>query len=226
MSSTIGSTLLDQIVPRLRHTVPHSVRCIGAEDASELLQDATAMAARMLAACEAGGKSVTPGNIAYYTLLHLRDGRRFHASGRSDALGSRTQLCGRSRVSSLDEPVGHPVEPGEEPLTLGDVLASDAEDPATTAARNLDWQALMAALDERTLAVLRCLAGEIRLLELATRHGVCRTTVQTWRDQLTARVREFMGADALRELQRAPVWREGLRALREQVACRLERRAA
>jgi len=226
MSSTAGSTLLDQIVPRLRHTVPHSVRCVGAEDVNELLQDATAMAARMLAACEAGGKAVTPGNLAYYTLLHLREGRRFHYSGRSDALGSRTQLCGRSRVASLDEPVGHSGEPGDEPLTLGDVLAGEAEDPAATAARNLDWQALVASLDERMLAVLRCLAGEVRLQEVAARYGVCRTTVQTWRDRLTGLVRECLGADVLTELQRAPVWRDSLRAAREQLACRIERRAA
>ncbi len=36
------------------------------------------MAARLLARARANGKTVTPGNIAYYTMLHIRCGRRSH----------------------------------------------------------------------------------------------------------------------------------------------------
>ena len=111
-------------------------------------------------------------------------------------------------------------------MTLGDVLASDAEDPSETAARNLDWQALVATLDERALAVLHSMADDVRLQEVATRHGVCRSTVQSWRNQLTELVRTFMGADVLHMIQRTPRWRENLTAMREQLACRLDRRMA
>ena len=226
MSPQAGITLVNQVVPRLRHTIPHSVKPVGAEDHEELLQDATAMAARFLHNCEVNGKTVTPGNIAYYTGLHTRSGRRFNYSGRSDAMGSRTQLVGNSRVSGMDDPIGGHDETTDEPLTLGDILASDMEDPAQTAARNLDWQAFMATLDEQALAVLRCMAGEIRLQDLATRYGISRSTVQTWRNQLTELVLAFMGADVLLDLQRVPGWQENLRAFREQMACRMERRAA
>ena len=226
MSSHADTVLIDEIVPRLRTMIPHRVSFVGAEDAEELLQDATLMAARLLTRARANGKTVTPGNIAFYTLLHLRSGRRSHSASRSDAMGSRTQIVGNSRVTSMEAPVASDAASPEEPMTLGDVLASDAEDPSETAARNLDWQALVATLDEKALAVLHCMADDVRLQEVATRHGVCRSTVQSWRNQLTELVRSFMGEDVLRLIQRTPRWRENLTALREQVACRLDRRTA
>ena len=226
MSSHADKMLTDEIVPRLRSMIPHRVSFVGAEDAEELLQDATLMAARLLARARASGKQVTPGNIAFYTMLHIRCGRRSHSASRSDVMGSRTQIVGNSRVTSLAAPIPAEAQSLDEPMTLGDVLASDAEDPSETAARNLDWQALIATLDERALAVLQCLADDVRLQEVATRHGVCRTTVQGWRNQLTELVRTFMGADVLRLIQRTPRWRENLFALREQMACRLDRRTA
>ena len=82
------------------------------------------------------------------------------------------------------------------------------------------------ANDEGEVRVLQCLADEIRLQEVATRHGVCRTTVQKWRNQLTDLVRAFMGDDALRQFPRVPAWQENLRAFHEQLACRMERRVA
>ena len=224
MSSHADKMLTDEIVPRLRTMIPHKVSFVGAEDAEELLQDATLMAARLLARARANGKQVTPGNIAFYTMLHLRSGRRSHSASRSDAMGSRTQIVGHSRVTSMEAPVASDEASPEEPLTLGDVLASDAEDPSETAARNLDWEALIDTLDEKALAVLHCMADEVRLQELATRHGVCRTTVQGWRNQLTELVRTFMGADVLHMIQRTPQWRENLTAMREQMACRMDRR--
>ena len=224
MSSHADTVLIHEIVPRLRHMIPHHVSFVGAEDAEEVLQDATLMATRLLARARANGKQVTPGNIAYYTMLHVRCGRRSHSAGRSDVMGSRTQIVGNSRVTSLAAPIPAEKQSLDEPLTLGDVLASDAEDPSETAARNLDWQALVATLDGRALAVLHCIADEVRLQEVATHHGVCRSTVQSWRNQLTELVRAFMGADVLHMIQRTPQWRENLTAMREQLACRMDRR--
>ncbi|MEQ2006807.1 MAG: helix-turn-helix domain-containing protein [Limisphaerales bacterium] len=204
--------------------IPHKVSFVGAEDAEEVLQDATLMAARLLARARANGKQVTPGNIAYYTMLHIRCGRRSHSASASDVMGTRTQIVGNSRVTSLAAPIPAEEQSLDEPMTLADVLASDAEDPSETAARNLDWQALVASLDDRALAVLHCMADELRLQEVATQKGVSRTTVQNWRNQLTELVRTFMGADVLRMIQRTPQWRENLTAMREQMACRMDRR--
>ena len=75
MSSHVDNVLIDEIVPRLRHLIPHHVPRVGSEDPEELLQDATLIAVRLLARARVNGKTVTPGNIAYYTLLHLRSGR-------------------------------------------------------------------------------------------------------------------------------------------------------
>ena len=82
MSSHADSMLIDEIVPRLRTMIPRQVSFVGSEDAEEVLQDATLMAARMLARARANGKTVTPGNIAYYTMLHVRSGRRSHSASR------------------------------------------------------------------------------------------------------------------------------------------------
>lgn len=226
MSSHVDNVLTDEIVPRLRNLIPHHVSFVGAEDAEEVLQDATLMAARLLARARANGKTVTPGNIAYYTLLHVRCGRRSHSAGRSDVMGTRTQIVGNSRVTSLAAPIPAEEQSLDEPMTLADVLASDAEDPSETAARNLDWEAFLATLDERTLAILNCLAHEIPLQTVADANAVSRTTVQTWRNTLPQAVRSFMGEELLRWLQQAPAWQENLRSFREQLACRLERRTA
>jgi hypothetical protein len=45
MSPQAGWLLQEQVVPRLRSVIPHAVHCVGCEDAEELIQDATALAA-------------------------------------------------------------------------------------------------------------------------------------------------------------------------------------
>ena len=225
MSSHADTMLTDEIVPRLRHLIPHQVAFVGAEDAEEVLQDATLLAARLLARAQANGKTVTPGNIAYYTLLHVRSGRRSHSAGRSDVMGTRTQIVGHSRITSLEAPLAPDDEFPDDTFTLGDVLASEAEDPSETAARNLDWQAFAATLDSRMLAVLSCLAREVPLQTVADALKVSRSTVQSWRQTLPQAVREFMGEELLHWLQQVPAWQESLRAFRAQLACRFDRRA-
>jgi hypothetical protein len=219
--------LVFEIVPRLKNIirVPGAIHGAPTEDAEELLQEATAIAARLLDQAETNGKTVTPGNVAYYAMLTLRAGRRFGSSGSTDVMGARTQCVGRTRVSSLQEPITGDQEDGAE-QTLGDLLASEGDDPATTAARNIDWKAFMATLDEKSLAVLRCMAGEIRLQELTHTYGVCRSTIQMWRNHLTELLREFMGPAILNDVERVPVWRDGLHAVRERMECRVERRMA
>jgi hypothetical protein len=215
-----------EIVPRLRNMihVPGAVRGMPSEDPEELLQEATAIAARLLDQAESNQKTVTPGNIAYFAMLTFRAGRRFNSSGSTDVMGARTQIQGKSRMSSMCEPVSGGDE-GEE-QTLGDLLACEGADPATTAARNIDWAEFIKTLDEKSLAVLRHIADEIRLQELATAMKVSRSTVQSWRNRLTGMVRDFMGAEILNDVERVPGWRDGLHAIRERMECRVERRTA
>ena len=75
-SPRAGFVLLDQIVPRLRSAIPQCVVPVGAEDHEELVQDAIVFAAQMMDRLEQVGKEVTPGNVAYYTILHMKSGRR------------------------------------------------------------------------------------------------------------------------------------------------------
>jgi hypothetical protein len=49
---------------------------IGCEDPEELAQDAIAIAAGLVVSAENRGKKVSPGNIAYYAVGLIRQGRR------------------------------------------------------------------------------------------------------------------------------------------------------
>jgi hypothetical protein len=86
MSPQAGFVLQDQVVPRLRSAIPNCVHCVGAEDAQEMIQDSIAMAAKLMHNVEAAGKTVTPGIIAYYTIQHIRSGRRSAGSSVVDAM--------------------------------------------------------------------------------------------------------------------------------------------
>ena len=91
MSPQAGWILQEEVVPRLRSSIPRAVRCVGAEDAEELIQDATLIAARMIIRAESLGKlgKITPGNFAYYTLQHCKAGRRSTGSSVVDVMASR-----------------------------------------------------------------------------------------------------------------------------------------
>ena len=51
-----------------------------------MIQDSIAMAAKLMHNVEAAGKTVTPGIIAYYTIQHIRSGRRSAGSSVVDAM--------------------------------------------------------------------------------------------------------------------------------------------
>jgi hypothetical protein len=62
--SKTGWVLQEEVLPRLRSAIPQVVNFVGSEDAQELVQDATAMAARLMHKFEKIRKKVTSGNIA------------------------------------------------------------------------------------------------------------------------------------------------------------------
>ena len=108
---------MEEIAPRLKAVIPH-IKPVGAEDAEELFQDAMAVAAKMLHNLEQRNKTVTPGNVAYYTILHMKSGRRSYTAGRTDAMSPGGQLDGKSMVLSFEEPAGIDPETLEE-IPLG-----------------------------------------------------------------------------------------------------------
>ena len=218
MSPQAGEMLLNQIVPRLNSSLSHHSPQFRIDDAEELLQDAVVIAAQLLDAVERNGKTVTPGNIAWYAGRQIRSGRRSTGHHRNDVMHPAARMA----LVSLDAPI--PAEDGDECLSLGDVLTTDAEDPSETGARNLDWAALISKLDQIGREILRAMAEEIPLREVAEIYGVSRSTVQDRRNRLTRTAREFLGADALAQSQQRPRWRDNVGAERERMACRMERR--
>ncbi len=144
MSPQQGTLLVREVAPRLHSAIPNAVSHVGSEDTRELLQDGLAMAAKMLTRANHKGKKVTAGNVADYTLQHLKSGRRTVGFSSVDVLGSATQLNGRSVVSSIDEDVPLPGEV-EGDIPVAELMSRDVEDPATQAARKLDWQEFVAS---------------------------------------------------------------------------------
>ena len=222
MSPRAGFVLLDQIEPRLRATVPY-IRGVGAEDAEELLQDALAVAAKMLHDLEARGKEVTPGNIAYYTILHMRSGRRSYSAGRTDVLGSGTQLDGLSSVLSFEEPAGYDPETDEE-IPLGDMLAGSDDDPAGAAARVMDWEDFLDTHNPRYEAMVCDFAQGRRAKDTAARFGFSNSWAHDLKENLAEDLREHFGKDAIADSMQVPSWRGNIIVDHEKAACRADRR--
>ena len=222
MSPQAGWLLQAEVVPRLRASIPRNVHCVGSEDAEELIQDSIAIAAKMLHSAEAAGKQLTPGNLAHYALKHVKSGRRSTGSSVVDVMAPGTQLNGHARLNSLDEPVAD--QTSGEGFTFNDVLASDQEDPATIAGRNLDWQSLLTRLSAREKAVVTYLLEGKTVSDVAWALRVSRSAMQQCKERLVHLIREFMGRDILVEVLRVPGWKDNLNASRQRLACRFERR--
>ena len=224
MSPQAGWILQEEVVPRLRASVPRNVNQVGAEDPEELIQDATCMAAKLMHRVELQGKTVTAGNIAYYTILHMKSGRRSHGTSTTDVCGISTQLNGNTRLSSLEEPAAVDGETGGELLAFHDVLSQDQDDPGMIAARKLDWQSLLARLTEQEKAIIVAVLAGRTVSDVALVFKVSRSAMQQCKNRLVELIQEFMGMDILVEVRRLPGWRDDLNTTKEKLACRFERR--
>jgi len=101
MSPQAGLILIEEIIPRLRSTVPRCVIPIGSEDAEELLQDSIAVAAQMLHNIERSGREVIPAVTACCALLYLQSGWRSNNCSQTDAMAALAQRKGHCRSTSL-----------------------------------------------------------------------------------------------------------------------------
>jgi hypothetical protein len=221
MSPQAGWILQEEIVPRLRPATPRNVNFVGSEDAEELIQDSICLAAKLLDNAERANKTVTPGNIAFYTILHMKSGRRSIGSSNSDVLGTGTQLNGRSTINYFDEPAM--CEDGEE-FTLNDVLSVDAEDPSQIAARKMDWESFLIGLTTREKTVIEYLLAGKNISQAAVMFKVSPSTMQQCKNCLAIRILDYMGPDILQEIRRLPGWKNNLNANRERLACKGDRR--
>ena len=225
MSPQAGWILQEEIVPRLKAAIPRTIKCVGAEDHEELVQDATVIAARMIDRVESQGKlgQITPGNIAYYTIQHCKSGRRANGTSRVDIMASATQLNGTSRLHLFNEVVAES-DCGFEIFELQDVISNDHEDPATVAARKMDWDSFLARLSQVEKLVVEFLCAGKTLRDVARRYGLSDSMMQTYRQKLAIKLFEFMGVEILHDLAQLPGWRINLDCEREAQACRNDRR--
>ncbi len=196
---------------------------MGAEDAEELVQDAIVVAAQMLDAVERHGKTVTPGNIAYYTILHMKSGRRSQCRSRADTMAQGTQLDHKSCLLSMEEEVGYDPEL-DEAVTLGDILAGHREDPAMAAARNIDWELFIETHDYRYGVIIKGFAEGRALSDTAKDCGAGYSGLYQLRRKLAEDLVEFMGEGAIADSAQIPAWRSHLLVHAERVACRADRR--
>jgi hypothetical protein len=196
MSPQASWILQEEVCPRLCSAVPKSVLCVGAEGAQELVQDGITMAAKMVDRLDQKGKlnKVTPGNIAYYTIQHLKSGRRAGGTSSVDIMASATQLNGSSKLHSLNEVVSQS-ECGDEIFELQDVVSNDREDPSVQAARKLDWSTFLAGLSKIEKLVVEFLYAGKTLRQAGRSVGVSDSTMQTYRRKIAAKVVEFCRAD-------------------------------
>ena len=213
--------LQDSVVPRLKTTIPYSVHQIGTEDNEELVQDSICFAAKLLENAERANKKVTPGNICYFTNLHMRSGRRSYGCSMADALGVGAQLNGRSTITSFDEPVH---DEGGEEFTLNDVLSTDDEGPDEKAGRKIDWEFFLSSLSEREKSVVELMLAGHKASSIARSLRLDPSTIGYFKQRLAMKILEFMGPDILRDVVRRPGWRNNLMAARERLACKSLRR--
>jgi hypothetical protein len=223
MSPQAAESLVSEIAPRIRAVVPRSVRPVGSEDIEELIQDCVAMAAKLLHNNELNGKPVYPSSIAYYSLQHLKSGRRSYSSSRSDAHNSGTQLDGNSSLIPIDEPIGYD-EAGAEPLTLAEMISDGREDPSQEVARTIDWESFLDTQDKWGKAILFCAAEGRKFREVAKRFKVDDWVIHAAKKKLAKELREFMGENAIEEASKPALWYGNLKAAREKLACRKRHR--
>jgi len=222
MSPHAGFVLIDQIAPRLKAVIPH-IKPVGAEDAEELLQDALAVAAQMLDRLEQTGKQVTPGNIAYYTLLHMKSGRRSTGSGRTDVMSSGGQLDGRSCVLSFEEAAGIDPETGEE-IPLGDMLSCHQDDPSMAASRNLDWEQFLDSHDTRYGIIVNEIASGQTMVDAAKAIPLGYSSAVALKYKMALELGEYLGSTAIADSVHGPSWRGNIMADHEKAACKADRR--
>ncbi len=224
MNSDTATRLLLEVVPRLRAAISKSVPMVGPDDPDELVQDGLAIALGLLHSAHRAGKKVTAGNIAHYTILALRSGRRSTGFRKNDVLHPAAQLSGHAKVRSMDEPLSES-EHGEEPLTLHDCLAAHGDDPTMAAARRVDWDSVLDSLDRTAKAILTALVEGRELTLLVSRLKRSRTSLQNDKVRLGRTIQACLGKDVLVQAQARATWRNTLDAVQERFACRVERRA-
>jgi hypothetical protein len=138
-------------------------------------------------------------------------------------MGIGTQLDGSSSVLSFEEEVGYDPEL-DEPITLGQLLASEHEDPSMEAARNLDWELFLATHDYRYGVILKGMAEGRTLKDTTVAQGEWYPGMWQLKNRMAEEVRDYLGANAIVDVAQVPRWKADIAVDREKTACRADRR--
>lgn len=222
MSPMMNEMLVHEVVPRLRNAA-RLIPKIGHEDDEEVVQDATLMAAKMMNSAEKAGRKFSGGNMAYYATKAARSGRRSYYTGRSDVMSPGCQIDGKARHESLDNEIEF--DAGESGA-LHDVIApygytGQEPDPAEEAARNVDWEAFLAASPKRHRIAILVLVEGGTMREAGKRCGLKDSAALNLKRKIAADLIEFFGEDVIRCLivGNRPGWESDLRMSRERHLC-------
>ena len=124
----------------------------------------------------------------------------------------------------MEETVGLCSETGET-VALGDLLAGTHEDPASAAARNIDWAEFLDGHNDRYTAMVRCAVAGQPLNKLKKKFRVSDSTLSTFKRNLAADIRETMGSGCPRNgLPPSTHWQADVEGEQERMRCRHERR--
>jgi hypothetical protein len=107
---------------------------------------------------------------------------------------------------------------------LGDLLASENEDPAMEAARNIDWELFLATHDYRYGVIIKDIAEGRSLKDTAAAQREWYPGMRRLRNRMAEDVREYLGADAIADAAQVPRWKASIAVDREKTACRADRR--
>lgn len=218
--------LVRQIVPLIQAAIRRgAVKAISSEESEELVAEGVAIAAKSLDAAEHRSKVVAPASLAYYAIQALKSGRRSGYAGRQDVMCPAVQLDRRVTLASMDEAIGQDLETDFE-ITLHDLLAGPAESADQIAARRLDWTVAAERLNQRERYVVQGTALETPGIKMARRLRVTTPRITQIKREVSRKIRQAWGEDALQDAVREPVWRSRGRAYAERRACRAERQAA
>jgi hypothetical protein len=221
MSPNAGVLLCSEVVPRIHASFSASTRIIRTEDHAELIQDTIATAAGMLHRAEAARKKVAASTLAFFAVKLTKSGRRSTSSSKTDVMHPGTQLAGRTRVVSFDEPLEF--DENGDTITLADVFDNKQDDPSMLAARNMDWETFYESQTRRGRKLLAVVAEGSTLRHGARLLGLSDSGIQLEKKKLALALQEFMGANILADVNRQPLWRNNIMAGRERQACRAAR---
>lgn len=226
MTTTAGALLLNAIQPLIWSAIARgAVKFTGAEDVAEVQQDVLVMAAKILDSVERAGKTVTPGNVAFYAIQAAKSGRRSNSASRVDVLAPSTLLDKKVSLTSVDAPLDFNIDDDGE-ATLHDILGSTCEAPDCCAARQLDWDMVEPVLDTRQRQILQDSANELPVKLQAEMHDVSPARIVQLKHSIGERIAEVWGGNPSVDAGREPAWCRYVQTYAARRACRYQRRMA